>query len=119
MHKLRFVLLLLAMAVLAPLAALAGAGPASAADGEDRVVRVGTEGTYPPFTFEDPDTGDLTGYDVDVVKAVAKEAGWRLEFATSPFDAIFGSLDSGRIDVVANQITINPAREARYLFSEP
>lgn len=121
MHKLRFVLLLVAMAVLAPLAVLLGSGPASAADGsgEDRVVRVGTEGTYPPFTFEDPDTGDLTGYDVDVVKAVAKEAGWRLEFATSPFDAIFGSLDSGRIDVVANQITINPEREARYRFSEP
>ena len=120
MHKLRFLLLLTALAVLAPVALLLGAAPATAAeDGGGRVVRVGTEGTYPPFTFEDPDTGDLTGYDVDVVKAVAKEAGWQLRFATSPFDAIFGSLDSGRIDVVANQITINPEREARYRFSEP
>ena len=121
MHKLRFALLLTALAVLAPLVALLGAGPAAAADGsgEGRVVRVGTEGTYPPFTFEDPDTGDLTGYDVDVMKAVAKEAGWRPQFVTSQFDAIFGSLDSGRIDAVANQITINPEREAKYLFSEP
>ncbi|SDS15567.1 amino acid ABC transporter substrate-binding protein, PAAT family /amino acid ABC transporter membrane protein, PAAT family [Nocardioides scoriae] len=95
------------------------AGPAQAADGDGPLVRVGTEGTYPPFTYEDPDTGDLTGYDVDVMKAVAKEAGWRVQFATSQFDAIFGSLDSGRIDAVANQITINPERQARYLFSEP
>ncbi|WP_445258806.1 ABC transporter substrate-binding protein/permease [Nocardioides aurantiacus] len=122
MHKLRFFLLLTALAVLVPVATLLlGAAPATAAEdpGGGRVVRVGTEGTYPPFTFEDPDTGDLTGYDVDVVKAVAKEAGWQLRFATSPFDAIFGSLDSGRIDVVANQITINPEREARYRFSQP
>lgn len=109
--------LLLLLAVALPLLAVV---PAQAADGEDgRVVRVGTEGTYPPFTFEDPDTGDLTGYDVDVMKAVAKQAGWRVQFATSQFDAIFGSLDSGRIDAVANQITVNPEREARYRFSEP
>ena len=123
MHKLRLALLLTALTVLAPVLALfLGAAPASAAEGDSgdgRVVRVGTEGTYPPFTFEDPDTGDLTGYDVDVMKAVAKEAGWRPQFVTSPFDAIFGSLDSGRIDVVANQITINPEREARYRFSQP
>ncbi len=123
MHKLRLALLLTALSVLAPVLALfLASAPASAAEGdsgEGRVVRVGTEGTYPPFTFEDPDTGDLTGYDVDVMKAVAKEAGWRPQFVTSQFDALFGSLDSGRIDVVANQVTINPEREARYLFSEP
>ena len=51
--------------------------PASAADG-DRVIRVGTEGTYPPFTYTDPRTNQLTGYDIEVIKAVAKKAGWKL-----------------------------------------
>ena len=62
------------------------AGPAQAADdpGSGRVVRVGTEGTYPPFTYVDPRTSQLTGYDIEVAKAVAKEAGWRLEFVQSP-----------------------------------
>lgn len=83
------------------------------------VVRVGTEGTYPPFTYKDPRTNQLTGYDVEVTKAVAEKAGWRLRFVQSTFDSIFPALDADRIDVVANQVTINPERQARYLFSTP
>ena len=82
-------------------------------------MRVGTEGTYPPFTYMDPRTGQLTGYDIEVAEAVAKEAGWRLQFVQSQFDAIFPALDTKRIDMIANQVTINPERQARYLFSEP
>ncbi len=92
--------------------------PASAAD-SDPVVRVGTEGTYPPFTYVDPRSQQLTGYDIEVIEAVAKKAGWRLTFVQSPFDAIFPALDANRIDVIANQVTINPERQARYLFTRP
>lgn len=117
---------LLVLTVLGLLVALPGSSYAAphprAADGSSgsgRVVKVGTEGTYPPFSFRDPKTQQLTGYDLEVVRAVAKEAGWRLQFVTSTFDAIFPALDSGRIDVVANQVTINPERKARYAFSTP
>ncbi|RYJ07462.1 MAG: transporter substrate-binding domain-containing protein [Actinomycetales bacterium] len=102
---------------LAVTAGLGAASPASAAD--EPVVVVGTEGTYPPFTFHDPDTDDLTGYDIEVVKAVAKQAGWRLKFVESSFDSLFVALDSKRIDVIANQISINPEREAKYGLSTP
>ena len=98
------------------------AAPATAAtdpSGPGRVVRVGTEGTYPPFTYTDPRTNQLTGYDIEVMKAVAKQAGWKLEFVQSQFDAIFAALDAKRIDVIANEITINPERQARYLFTTP
>src|SRR6478735_7017128 len=84
-----------------------------------RVVRVGTEGTYPPFTYRDPKTNELTGFDVEVMKAVGKEAGWDVRFVEAPFDSLFPALDSDRIDVIANQVTINPERKARYLFSTP
>ena len=104
----------LALVVLAPLLL---AGPAQAVEGEGREVVVGTEGTYPPFTFNED--GELTGYDIEVIEAVAERAGWRLRFVQSQFHALFGALDSGRVDVIANQITINPEREARYAFSEP
>ncbi|MRJ75776.1 ABC transporter permease subunit [Aeromicrobium sp. SMF47] len=94
------------------------ATPASAAD--DRpVVRVGTEGTYPPFTFHESGNDELTGYDIEVVKAVAKKAGWRLEFVETQFDAIFAALESDRIDVIANQVSTNPEREAKFGLSEP
>jgi His/Glu/Gln/Arg/opine family amino acid ABC transporter permease subunit len=100
-------------------AVLGVAAPAGADDADQPVVRVGTEGTYPPFTFHDPTSNELTGYDIDVIQAVADQAGWRLQFVEAPFDAIFPALDAGRIDVIANQITINPDRQARYLFSAP
>nr|WP_246390307.1 ABC transporter substrate-binding protein/permease [Nocardioides soli] len=94
--------------------------PAAAVDRPaERVVRVGTEGTYPPFTYRDPDSGELTGFDIEVVRAVAEEAGWDLRLVEAPFDSLFPALDSGRIDVIANQVTINPERQARYLFSTP
>jgi His/Glu/Gln/Arg/opine family amino acid ABC transporter permease subunit len=96
------------------------AGPATADDDTTpRVVRVGTEGTYPPFTYRDPKTDELTGFDIEVMKAVGEEAGWDVEFVEAPFDSLFPALDSQRIDVIANQVTITPEREARYLFSTP
>lgn len=95
------------------------AGAEESAPDEGQIVRVGTEGIYPPFSFHDPDTDELTGYDIEVIQEVAKRAGWQLEFVEANFDAIFPALDADRIDVIANQVTINPEREARYLFSEP
>ncbi len=112
-------LVLLALAVLG-LGASLGASPSAAEDrAAPRVVRVGTEGVYPPFSYRDPDTNQLTGFDIEVVKAIAKKAGWDLRFQEAPFDALFPALDSRRIDVIANQVTINDERKARYRFSTP
>ncbi|HEU5038739.1 MAG TPA: ABC transporter substrate-binding protein/permease [Nocardioides sp.] len=103
------------------LGALLALGAPAYADDDiaPRVVRVGTEGVYPPFSYRDPDTNELTGFDIEVVEAVAEEAGWDLTFVEAPFDSLFPALDSGRIDVIANQVTITGERKARYLFSTP
>ncbi|MGJ9413366.1 ABC transporter substrate-binding protein/permease [Aeromicrobium sp. CF4.19] len=110
-------IVLRALAVVMIALALSPAATAVAAQDDRPVVRVGTEGTYPPFSFSEG--GQLSGYDIEVVQAVADRAGWELEFVESQFDALFGALDAGRIDMIANQITINPEREAAYVFSEP
>ena len=75
-------------------AVLLGLPAASYADDGKPVVKVGTEGTYPPFTYRDPDTNELTGFDIEVIKAVAKEAGWDVEFVEATFDSIFPALDA-------------------------
>lgn len=80
---------------------------------------VGTEGTYSPFSFHEEGSGDLTGYDVEVITAVADELGVDVRFEETQWDAIFAGLDAGRWDVIANQVSINPEREERYLFSTP
>ncbi len=46
---------------------------------DDKTIVVGTEGTYSPFSFHDKND-KLTGYDVEVTKAVAKEMGYKVEF---------------------------------------
>ncbi|MFC5676519.1 ABC transporter substrate-binding protein/permease [Aeromicrobium endophyticum] len=111
-HALRVLALLMLVLVVTP------SGAAVAAQDDRPVVRVGTEGTYPPFSFHESDTNKLTGYDVEVIKAVAKKAGWRLQFVETTFDAIFAALEAGRIDVIANQVTDNPERAARYGLSD-
>jgi L-cystine transport system substrate-binding protein len=112
----------LVLGVLVALVAVAcGQGPEG---GSDRVtsagvLRIGTEGTYAPFSFHDGATGTLSGYDIDVARAVADKLGVRAEFVETPWDSIFAALESDRFDVVANQVTITPERQAKYDLSKP
>ena len=82
-------------------------------------MRVGTEGVYSPFSFHDPATGDLVGYDVDVAKAVGQKLGVKVEFVETPWDSMFAALEADRFDIVANQVTINPERQGKYDLSQP
>jgi cystine transport system substrate-binding protein len=95
------------------------AGTSLAEVEKDGVLVVGTEGTYRPFSYHENGSGALTGYDVEVVKAVADRLGLEVRFEETQWDAIFAGLEAGRFDVIANQVSINPERKAEYDFSEP
>ena len=84
----------------------------------DKTLKVGTEGTYAPFTFHNK-KDQLTGYDIDVIKAVAKEEGYKIKFNETSWDSMFAGLDAGRFDVIANQVGINDERKEKYQFSDP
>lgn len=86
---------------------------------EDGVLTVGTEGTYRPFSYHEGGSGELTGYDVDVVTAVAEKLDVEVQFEETQWDAMFAGLESARFDVVANQVSITEERQETYLFSEP
>jgi cystine transport system substrate-binding protein len=81
-------------------------------------ILIGTEGTYPPFTFHDK-SGELTGFDVEIAKEVAKRLGVKAEFQETQWDAMFAGLDAKRFDMIANQVGIKPEREEKYAFSNP
>ncbi|MBG6218538.1 cystine transport system substrate-binding protein [Arthrobacter sp. CAN_A6] len=83
------------------------------------VLTVGTEGTYKPFSFHEDGTGELTGYDVEVITAVAEKLGVEAEFEETQWDAIFAGLEAGRFDAVANQVSITDERQEAYDFSDP
>ncbi|MBC3762560.1 amino acid ABC transporter substrate-binding protein [Quadrisphaera oryzae] len=100
--------------------ASSSAAPSGSPSGTGGVLRVASEGTYAPFTYHDQkDGGKLTGYDVDVITAVAQKMGMQVQFTDVTWDAIFAGLQAGRYDVVANQVTVNPERQALYDFSTP
>nr|WP_235048492.1 amino acid ABC transporter substrate-binding protein [Halomonas sp. PBN3] len=96
-------------------AGLMTAGGLTQAD--EHTIKVGMSGGYFPFTFVEQDK--LQGFEVDVMEAVAEEMDSEVEFVTANFSGLFGMLESGRIDTIANQITITEERTAKYVFTEP
>ena len=81
-------------------------------------LRVGTEGTYAPFTFHDA-SGALVGFDVEIGQEIAKRLGVTAEFVEGPWDGLIAGIDANRYDVVINQVGITDERKAKYDFSEP
>lgn len=84
---------------------------------QEAPIRVGMSGQYFPFTFVEQD--ELKGFDVDVMNAIGDELGRDIQYETASFSGLFGMMESGRIDTVANQITITEERQKAYIFSEP
>lgn len=82
------------------------------------VIKIGTEGSYAPFTYHDS-TGALVGFDVEIAREVAKRLGVRAEFIEGKWDGLIAGLDARRYDIVANEVTITEARKAKYDFSRP
>jgi cystine transport system substrate-binding protein len=82
------------------------------------VLRIGTEGTYAPFTFHDA-SGALVGFDVEIGQQVAERLGVKAEFVEGPWDGLIAGIDASRYDVVINQVGITEERKAKYDFSDP
>ncbi|GMO53440.1 MAG: amino acid ABC transporter substrate-binding protein [Termitinemataceae bacterium] len=82
------------------------------------VIKVGIEGTYPPYTFHDA-KNNIVGYDVEIAREIAEKIGVKVEFVESSWDSLIAGVDSGRWDVVINQVGINPERKKKYDFSTP
>ena len=82
------------------------------------VIKIGTEGTYAPFTYHD-ESGKLTGFDVEIGQAIAKRIGVKPEFVEGKWDGLIAGLDVSRYDAVSNEVGITDARKAKYDFSDP
>lgn len=85
---------------------------------ERGTLRVGIEGTYPPFSYQGDD-GKLTGFEVDFARKLANHLGVEAELKPTKWDGILASLDAKRVDVVINQVTISEQRKKKYDFSLP
>ncbi|SMB89439.1 transporter substrate-binding domain-containing protein [Deinococcus hopiensis] len=109
----RFVKLLLPLVLTA-----AGTVHAAVPTLTNGTLKVAMEGTYPPFTFKD-DAGILTGFDVDVAKAVAAKLGLKPEFVLTEWSGILAGLQANKYDVIVNQVGITAERQKTIGLSQP
>ena len=82
------------------------------------VLKVGTEGTYKPFTYHD-ESDTLCGYDVEVAKMIGDKMGVETEYSEITWEGLLTSLDTGTVDLVLNQVGVTPERQEKYDFSDP
>lgn len=85
---------------------------------EKEVYTVATDNGYVPFEYIDEDSGDLVGFDIDLVSALAEEVGIEIEFETLEFDGIVAGIGSGRFDIAIAGMTITDERKESIDFTQ-
>ena len=78
---------------------------------------VGSDTTYPPFEFID--SGDIAGFDIDLIKEVASRMKKEIEIISSPWDPEFKDLIDGKLDIVISAVSIEAEKTAIVDFSKP
>ena len=94
------------------------AGAASSSADGTTTLTVGFDAEYPPYGYMDDETGDYTGFDLELAEAVCEIYGWKLVKTPINWDAKDTELNSGAIDCIWNGFTME-GREDDYTFSEP
>lgn len=90
------------------------------ADGETtQEISVGTSGAPKPFSYVGED-GELTGYDIEVVKAIFEELPeYSVTFENTEFTSVLSGLDTNRYQIGANNFALNDERQEKYIYSDP
>lgn len=88
-------------------------------DTGDKVIKVATSGDYLGFTVYDETTKEWSGFEIDMWNEIASRIGYEVEFVQEDVATAFGDLEIGKVDTVAKQISITPAREEKYDFTQP
>ncbi|MEM1238591.1 MAG: basic amino acid ABC transporter substrate-binding protein [Cyanobacteria bacterium P01_H01_bin.26] len=79
---------------------------------------VGTEPAFPPFESQD-ESGELVGFDIDLMQAIGDQAGVEIEFESLPFDGLIPALQAGTIEAAISGMTITEERAETVDFSSP
>jgi polar amino acid transport system substrate-binding protein len=99
--------------------ALLAMASAQAADLGGKVLKIGSDTTYPPMESIDPASGQIVGFDVDMLNAICAKINCKAEFVTTAWDGIFSALQQGQFDLVVSGVSITDERKQTMDFSEP
>lgn len=107
------------VSVLVFTALVLGACAPAASSGGAKKIRVATDATFPPFEMVDEQTKQLTGFDVELMNALAKKAGFEVEWTNVGFDSMLAGISECQYDAAIAAITITEDRKATMDFSDP
>jgi polar amino acid transport system substrate-binding protein len=82
-------------------------------------VRIATDATWPPFEYVDEQTMDIVGFDIDLIKAIADEAGLDIEIINVGWDPLLAGMAQCQYDAAISAMTITDERKEVMLFSNP
>lgn len=91
----------------------------SETSGDMKTYTVATDANFKPFEYRNPETGKMEGFDIDLVKAVAEEVGFKVEFKTMNFDGLIAGMQSGKWPMAVAGISITEERDKTIDFSIP
>ena len=97
---------------------LAGCSFNSSSTAAGKTLTIAVEGTYPPFEFQSQ-TGELQGFDVDLMNAIAQAAGFKIRYQNLPFAGMIPALQARTIDAAVAAMTITEQRAKTVSFSRP
>jgi ABC-type amino acid transport substrate-binding protein len=117
MFDLLAILVLLAYGGLTRYTAGGAADPIWTAVQQRGVLRVGTDPGFRPFAEQH--NGELRGYDIDLVRELGQRLGVEVEFVTVGYDALYDSLSTRRVDLLAAALPLAPEQGWRARFSTP
>jgi len=80
---------------------------------------VATEASFAPFEFRDEKSGKFTGFDIELMEALAAEQGFEVEFKDMGFDGIIAAVTTGNVDMAISAISIDDDRRQQVNFSLP
>lgn len=100
---------------------LAGCGSSKTAEADqNKPLRVATNATFVPFEFKDNDqSSEYKGFEMDLIRAIAKEMGRTIEYNNIPFSGIIPIIQQGDMDIAAAGMTMTKDRASKVLFSAP
>lgn len=79
---------------------------------------IGTDATYPPFEFVDPQ-GQISGVDIEIGKEIGRTLGKEVEFRNINFDGLQTALQTGAVDLLISSVSATPERRKSLDFSDP
>lgn len=120
---LRIALILMLILSLVAVAGCSSKAPAPAGDNnkgaeQPKVLKVGSDIAYAPFEYYD-EKHQPTGFDIDLLTAIAEDMGYKVEFETAAFDGLIPALQANKYDCIISAMTIREDRAKSVKFSDP